>query len=210
MTKDNSIKFVYDKEKLKERTSLIRKISKNIIPILNDSDSLKDDEFLLGIAKITNVYYECLRDDGFLPEADGFEEDKLFKLVIVFVLLIFIFNLDIESSTVNSFWNNTNVDTSNPTAKLTFFFEKYPLIFKRGPLLEMAVMAYNQVMLGKTNRGLILDCYHMIYAPYVSWIVTGDEGFANLKQIENRYNNKLIHVKELNFGIAPYIKRGKN
>lgn len=207
MTTDNSIKFIYDKEKLKDKTRLIRNISKNLSSILNNSVNPSADDFLKSTSKIVTVYYECLRDDGFLPKAKGFDEDILFKLVVLFVLILFILKLDIDSSVVDSFWKKENIDSSNPTNMLVYFFEKYPLILKKGPFLEMALMAYNQVKLGKTNRGLILDCYHMIYAPYVNWIVTGDEGFSNLKQVENRYERKIIHISELNFGIVPYIKK---
>ena len=197
MTTDNSIKFVYDKEKLKKKTNLIRNISRNLPSILNNSDTLNDDAFLKSIAKVINVYYECLRDDEFLPVAADFDEYIFFKLVVTFVLILFILRLDVDSSVADSFWKETKINTADPTKMLMYFFEKYPLLFKRGPFLEMAVMAYNQVKLGKTNRGLVLDCYHMIYAPYVNWIVTGDEGFANLKQIENRYKSKITTCKRI-------------
>lgn len=207
MTNNNSINFAYNKAALKERTSLIRMISKHLSSILSDSDNLKSNEFLSSLAKVTNIHYECLRDDGFLPDITDFEEDILFKLVVIFVLVLFIFKLDFETKTIDEFWMKSGVDASNPTEMLIHFFEKYPLIFKRGPFLEMAVMAYNQVKLGKTNRGLILDCYHMIYAPYVDFIVTGDEGFANLKIIENRYQMKITNINELKFEMKPFIKR---
>lgn len=207
MTNNNSINFVYNKSALKERTSLIRMISKNLSSILSDSNNLKNNEFLSSLAKVTNVHYECLRDDGFLHDILDYEEDILFKLVVLFVLVLFVFKLDFETKTIDKFWMDSGVDDSNPTEMLIHFFQKYPLILKKGPFLEMAVMAYNQVKLGKTNRGLILDCYHMIYAPYVDFIVTGDEGFANLKHIENRYQMKITHINELKFEMKPFLKK---
>lgn len=123
------------------------------------------------------------------------------------MLLLFVLRLDFDSTVVESFWESANnIDVNDPTKMLICFFEKYPLLFKIGPILEMAIMAYNQILLGKPNRGLIFDCYHMIYAPYMDHIVTGDEGFVKLKSIENRYRGKLIHIKDLDFKISPFIR----
>jgi len=45
----------------------------------------------------------------------------------------------------------------------------------------------------------------MIYAPYVNWIVTGDMGFDNLKNLECHYRMKIIHVSEMNIRVSPYL-----
>ena len=204
MTTDNSVKFEYDKTRLKEKTSLIRKISKNLPSIINGSVK-ESDSFLFDISKIVGVYYECSRDDGFLPSSPEYDEEVLFKLVILFAMLFFVLRMDIDSRVIEKFWEGEGIASDNPTNMLIHLFESYPALFKIGPLLEMAVMAYNQVKRGNTNRGLLLDCYHMIYAPYVNWIVTGDMGFDNLKNLECHYRRKIIHVSEMNIRVSPYL-----
>jgi len=204
MTSDNSVKFDYDKSQLKEKTSLIRKISKNLPSIISGTVN-ESDFFLFNISKVVRVYYECLRDDGFLPSSSKFDEDVFFKLVILFAMLFFVLRMDFDSKVIERFWKSEGIAADDPTKILMYLFESYSELLKKGPLLEMAVMAYNQVMLGNTNRGLLLDCYHMIYAPYVNRIVTGDKGFDNLKKLEGQYSRKIIHVSEMNVRISPYI-----
>lgn len=207
MTTDNSIKFEYNKSHLKNKTSFIRKISKNLPSIISQSVSSKES-WLVNLSEIINVHYECLRDDGFLPETKKYDREVLFKLVVLFKMLFFVFRMDFDSSVIDRFWEHEECDR-NPTNMLTHIDETYTDLFRIGPLLEMAVMAYNQVKIGATNRGLLLDCYHMIYAPYVDFIVTGDEGFDNLKKLESRYSNKIMHVSEMNILISPYLVLNK-
>lgn len=204
MTTDNSVKFEYDKSKLKKKTSLIRKISNNLPSIIGGSVN-KDNQFLYNISKVISVYYECLRDDGFLSSSLKYNEEVLSKLVVLFALLFFVLRMDIDTNLIEEFWKDEEVPIDEPTKMLMHLFETYPELLKKGPLLEMAVMAYNQVMLGNTNRGLLLDCYHMIYAPYVNWIVTGDMGFDNLKKLESHYSGKIVHVSEMNIRTSPYL-----
>lgn len=207
MTINNSIKFEYDIEKLKNKTLYLHKISKNLKSIINYTLNSNADATLKRISKVITVYHDCLKSDGFLKETKEYKEELIYKLVILFVLILFILKLDFKSNVIDLFWEKENIDTSNPTTMLSYFFEKYPLVLSKGPILEMAVMAYNQMNLGKTNRGLILDCFHMVYAPYVSYIVTADKGFEKLTQIESRYKNKIIHVSGLNFSTTLYLSK---
>jgi len=207
MTTDNSIKFEYNKKHLKDKTSFIRKISKNLPSIINQSVS-NNESYLVILSEVINVHYECLRNDGFLPETSKYDGEILFKLVVLLKMLFFVFRVDFDSSVIEKFWEHEGCDR-NPTNMLTHIDETYTELYRVGPLLEMAVMAYNQVNIGATNRGLLLDCYHMIYAPYVDFIVTGDEGFDNLKKLESRYSNKIIHVSEMNIHISPYLTPNK-
>lgn len=207
MTTDNSIKFEYNKKHLKDKTSFIRKISKNLPSIINQSVS-NDEPWLVNLSKVINVHYECLREDGFLPETSKYDGEVLFKLVVLLKMLFFVFRMDFDSSVIERFWEDEGCD-KNPTNMLTHIDETYTELYRIGPLLEMAVMAYNQVNIGSTNRGLLLDCYHMIYAPYVDFIVTGDEGFDDLKKLDTRYSKKIIHVSEMNIHVSPYLTLNK-
>lgn len=207
MTTDNSVNINYDKTNLVEKTSFIRKISRNLPSIVycNVSDS---ESWIVSLSKIVDVHYECLRDDGFLPSTSKYDGEILFKLVVLMKMLFFVFRMDFDSSVVEEYWKNIECD-SNPTKRLMYLDESYPELFRVGPLLEMSVMAYNQVSIGDTNRGLLLDCYHMVYAPYVDFVVTGDEGFDDLKKLESRYTNKIIHVSDMNIHAAPYVSLKK-
>ena len=204
MTKDNSVNFEYSKSKLIKKTELIRNISNNLPSIIKGTIEQNKDGNLYRISEVLTVYFECLRADGFLPNSTKYDEETLNKLVVLFAMLFFVLRLDLDSNVIVKFLGDEGVPIEDPTKILTYVFENYSELFKRGPLLEMAVMAYNQVKLGNTNRGLLLDCYHMIYAPYVDWIVTGDDGFNNLKSMESRYRKKIIHVSKLGIGESPY------
>ena len=205
MTKNNSVNFEYNKSKLIEKTELIRNISNNLPSIIKGTIEQTKDGNLYRISEVLTVYFECLRADGFLPNSTKYDEVTLNKLVVLFAMLFFVLRLDLDSSVIVEFLEDEGVPAEDPTKILTYVFENYSELFKRGPLLEMAIMAYNQVKLGNTNRGLILDCYHMIYAPYVDWIVTGDDGFNKLQSMESRYREKIIHVSKLKIGASPYL-----
>jgi len=204
MTTDNSARVQYNKLELKKKTSILRQISRNLSSIIFNNVNPKND-LLFSISKIVTVHYECLRADGFLPKSSKYDEAVFFKLVVLFAMLFFVLRIDFDSNVIVDFWNEEGVNPEDSTKILTHLFENYPEILKRGPLLEMAIMAYNQVKLCDTNRGLLLDSYHMVYAPYVDFIVTGDDGFSSLKNSECHYEKKILHVSELNFKDIIYL-----
>lgn len=201
MVHDSKKTMVYDLAKLKKHTYFLRKISKKFNQLVTSNQDLDQnlDQDLESIKLIINLLYECLKRDGFLNNemTKDLNKEKYFKIVILFVLIIFYFRADIVSSCVEPFLKKTGIFDRNPTALLGNIFEKYNDILYVGPIAELSIMAYNQVENGSTNRGLILDCYHMIYAPYTNAIITSDVVFSNIKNMEKHYHWKVFHTSEL-------------
>jgi hypothetical protein len=207
MTEDNSLKFEYDKEILTQKTNFLRRISKNISSILKYPAVVPQATDIEHIAHVVNTFYECSLEDGFFEEVSGMKYDKraFFKLYILFVLIIFVLRLDFEPEVMESFWKEEGLTDDQPTEKLMYIMEQYPELLKRGPLLELTVMAYHQFLAGSKSRGLILDSFHAIYTPYVDTIISADADFETLKQQESHYARKLVHVSELNLHERPYV-----
>jgi hypothetical protein len=212
MAHDNSVTFQYDKEKLREKTKFLRSISTNLSSIVKYPTITPSDPNLQGVANIVHTYYECLYDDGFLPKREGkrYDLEILYKLFILIVLVFFILNLDLDSGVIEDFWRNVGLAENDETKRVMYIFEKYPELLKRGPLLEITIMAYHQLQLGRKNRGLIMDSFHMVYAPYVDTIISADQDFSELRSQEKHYSRKLVHISEINLREAPFISRSSS
>jgi len=211
MASDSSIKFDYNHEDLITKTSFIRGISNKIHQIVQYPDSKLTDKYHDHIANVIHTYYECLLEDGFFPELDDAKYNKkiFYKTFLLFTFGLLLFKFDIYNQPVDDFWKRIDFEGKNLTEKISAFFEKYPLIFKRGPLLEITMMAYHQLQLGRNNRGLILDSFHMVYAPYMDTIITADDDFIELKRLEKHYNKKLHHIEEMHLNVVPFLSKKK-
>ena len=207
MAHDNSVTFQYDKEKLKGKTKFLRSISKNLSAIVKYPTIKLADPYLQNVANIVHTYYECLYDDGFLPKNKGtkYNQEILYKLFVLIILVLFILRLDLDSGVIEQFWHNVGIAEDEQTKRMMYIFEKYPELLRRGPILEITIMAYHQLQLGRKNRGLILDSFHMIYAPYVNTIISADKDFSELRAQEQQYERKLVHVSEINLKETLYF-----
>jgi hypothetical protein len=205
MTKDSSITLIYDKDKLREKTQLLWNLSTNLNNIIKYPRSEISDEWTRNVAHIVNTFYECSRDDGFftINTSSNYNLERLYKIAILFVLVFFVLGLDFERDTIENYWNNIGI--SDPMERMKYVFETYHELFKRGPILELSVMAYHQLELNDRSRGLLFDCYHTIYAPHVNQIITNDNNFARLSELETHYARKLTHVSDMHFTVAPFI-----
>lgn len=207
MSHDNTVTFMYDKKKLRDKTKILWKISNNLPSILKYPAITPKDILMEHIAHIVFTSYDCLLNDGFLPKSEGMKYDHeiLYKLFVLFILVLFILRLDIDCDVIEQFWNDIGIDYSDPIRRLIFVFEKYPELLKRGPLMEVTIMAYHQLYLGRKNRGLIFDSLHMLYSPYVDTIISADKHFKELRSQEMHYKHKLVHVSEINLREIPFI-----
>lgn len=99
------------------------------------------------------------------------------------------------------------VGISDTFERLKYLIRKYEVLIYRGPFLEMALMAYNQIKeIKKSSRGLFFDCLHSIYFLYIDFFITNDEHFQMLKDNIEHFNYlKIYHLNELQ--LKTYIRR---
>ncbi len=192
MTKDDRITFVYDKNELRHKTSLYRKVSKNLSRILS-GETGSGDEIVDTIAYTTNTIFECLKNDGWKLPANK----TLNKFVIIYVILLLILCADFDSVEVRSFWESKGLADAPTNIWISYVFEHYPEIFWCGPVLEMANMACHQYEINRRDRGIILDGMHMIYAPYCDLIISGDAAFTSFRNQNRHYWGRLFHTSEI-------------
>lgn len=201
LANDSTRRFIFDQEELRKSAYYIRLISKNIKKIIIGSQNDLQSDFLLSLKNVIDTYYEVMKEEGVYDsrvEDNGYSEEIYYKLTILFVLLILVLRIDIvRDSDLQEFVASLPIDTDNPTEYLFYLFENYDQLFYIGPIAEMVMMAYHQVNLDKPNRGLIFDCYHNLYAPYVNYIVTADQFFSELANKVEHYSSRIAHISEI-------------
>lgn len=199
MTQDNSVTMVYDQDELLEKTKLLRIVSSNLSAIVCYPDMRVDSDILQNIAHIVHTVYECLDQDGFLTRWKNTRYDvrRLAKIYVIWIMGIFLLRFDLYNSPVENFWAEEALKSDDSVTRLMHITETYHELLYIGPIIEMTMMSYHQLALGRKNRGLLLDSMHCIYAPYVHTILTADEDFRQLAIQESHYVKKLKHVKEI-------------
>jgi hypothetical protein len=207
MTRDNSVTMIYNQDELLEKTKVLRKISLNLSAIISYPDAKIGSEFLNDIAHVVHTVYECLEQDGFLTRLENTKYDvKVFaKIYIIWIMGIFLLGFDLYNSPIERFWEEETLNSDDPVARLMHITEKYQELLHVGPIIEMTMMSYHQLILGRKNRGLLLDSMHCIYTPYVHTILTADEDFKQLAIQETHYGKKMKHVEYINLREIPYI-----
>lgn len=208
---DTTKNFIYDYDEIHGSAKYIREISKNINYLVKNGTTNNKSEVLAGLKKTIDTYYDVMKDDGFFDEKvakNGFDEKIYHKIAILFVLLVIVLRSDIVRETdLKEFWRTSSIDENNPSDQLQYIFEKYGQIFYIGPIAEMTIMAYHQVHLDKPNRGLIFDCYHMLYAPYVNHILTADKGFYELADNIDHYNGRILYFPNMGLHEILYVSK---
>lgn len=187
LANDTTRRFIVDPEELRKSAHHIRLISKNIRKIIIGDQGELQSDFLISLKNVIDTYYEVMKEEGVYDSRvnkNGYNEEIYYKLAILFVLLILVLRIDIvRDSDLQGFISSLPIDTDNPTVYLIYLFENYDQVFYTGPIAEMVMIAYHQVQLNKPNRGLIFDCYHNLYAPYVNYILTADQVFSELRRL---------------------------
>jgi len=207
MTRNNSVTMIYDQDELLEKTKILRTISSNLPAIVRYPDVRVRSDILQNIAHVVHTVYECLAQDGFLTRWENSDYDvrTLAKIYVIWIMGIFLLRFDLYNSPIESFWEEEALNTDDPVAKLMHVTETYQELLHVGPIIEMTMMSYHQLKLGRKNRGLLLDSMHCIYAPYVHTILTADEDFRQLATQEPRYGRKMKHVRDINLRDVPFL-----
>lgn len=201
MAKDTRITFVYDKDALKQKTSLLRKFSKNLPSIIDGkatSDNLVD-----GFGTVIQAFYDLLISNGIKLPADKI----VCKFVMLYSILLLVVLADFEKDEINEFWAGRGLKDGSTYDWLKHILESYPDLFWRGPVLEMANMACYQYKKNRRDRGILLDGMHMVYAPYCDVIFTNDDVFASYKNENPFYKNQIFHMSETKALTVPYTSQ---
>lgn len=192
---DKQKTFVYDYDILKDRMKLMQKFSKQLNKIIHRvvlDITVLDDEF--SLQQVVNYFYEQVKDE--LKHHDP-DYNKVIKISILFIFYILCLEADLDNSPQKKFWNQVGISPS--IDRLFYLMSKHKDLAFRGPIYQMAIMAYHQISLGqKSNRGLFMDCLHSIYITYTDNFITNDEHFKTLKERDIHPNFKrLMHISEI-------------
>jgi len=208
MTSDASVTYEYDKDALIAHSAFLRRLSTNLSRIIKYPQFPVSSAEIESTARVVQTVYECLENDGFLPLDSGERYDSvlLYKIAVLFVLVIFIFKLDFDPRVMEQFWTEIGIPATDLVARVMHVFEEYPRLLEHGPIMEMSIMAYHQLSLGVRNRGSLFDSMHMVYAPYVHTIISADDDFRTLRDAEPHYRRKLRHIDEIGLRAVPYTE----
>ncbi|UPT69961.1 MAG: hypothetical protein M0D53_12575 [Flavobacterium sp. JAD_PAG50586_2] len=126
-------------------------------------------------------------------------DKSVIKISILFMFYILCIEMDMDNSATKMYWSKIGI--TDPFKRMDYLMLKYKGIVLRGPIYQMAIMAFHQLSVeGKTNRGLFMDCLHSIYITYSDVFLTNDEHFKTLKEKGLHPNfSKLFHISEIGF-----------
>jgi len=181
-----------DTENLKEYTKNIHFLSKKMKTIVNsmtapDYEKREVDIFYLS-AKRINEKFDLPWDGDFM------------KITIVSVILAFYIlciGIEMDKSLIRDYWKKLKIE--DPFDRLEYLISKYPLFFKRGPLVEMSYMIKTQIsMQNSKSRGMLHDSFHVLYAYYADLFVTGDKHFKKfMTDIDDKAFKNIVLVEDI-------------
>lgn len=181
-------------DELKERTKPIRDLSKKLKNIINDMcdenySNYNEDPFHKAMLRVCkNLKYNNSQIN---------EYEKLIKISLVFLLFIICIGIELQNNLLKKYWEQLKIE--DPFDKLDYLIDNYPMLVNRGPIVEMAKMADEQLnMANSKSRGLLHDCFHSIYCYYTDNLITGDEHFKSLRENEkNTIFSRILMTEEI-------------
>ena len=194
MTENDRVTLVYDKDALRDRTTLLRAASKGLPKILGAApvEPISDEPIVTLLADTCNSVLYLLRQDGVELPSD----DVVCRLVVVYVSLLLVLATDIDDDEFHRFRDEQGLADNVTVDGMLFYFTAFPRLFWQGPILEMAVMAAHQFVAGRRDRGILLDGMHMIYAPYCDFIMSADSGFVSVRESYPFYAGRVFSLSE--------------
>jgi len=194
--KDKRRTFVLDFKELKSKMKLFQDFSKQLDKIINRvvfDLEIRDEAH--AYQNTINIIYNQI-NKNFKFQDDVYQ--KIVKISILLALFILCIEGDIDNLPIKIWWNKIGIVPI--LDRLFYLVDNHSEIFYRGPINQMAFMAYHQISLGqKSNRGLFMDCLHSIYTTYANIFITNDEHFKTLKEKEIHPNfSRVMHTSEIN------------
>lgn len=190
MTEDFRRTLNYDYDDLLKKTKPFRDISKNLEHVI--AGRVHGDDVIDTTMQYVCTVYLAIRSDLEVWKVDEITA----KFVILYVFLFLVVFADLDGEEVRKFWADKDFHSLEWVMEV---FTDYPEIFLRGPILEMATMSSLQYRSKNTNRGVLHDGMHMVYAPYVNAILSNDGAFLDLSKKHNFYSGRVVHLSDLEF-----------
>lgn len=142
------------------------------------------------VSNMTDPIYENKESDYFYLSAKRIAEKLDFPwtekyqnhyiIAVIITFFTFCIGIELDKSLIRNFWNKKNIE--DPLDRLDFLIENKPLLFKRGPIAEMTFMVQTQLsMKNSKSRGLLLDCFHLVYAYFSDFFITNDKHFGEFR-----------------------------
>lgn len=181
-------------DELKERTKPIRDFSKQLKNIITDMcdenySNYNNDPFHKAMLKVSeNLKY---------TDSQIIEYEKLIKISLIFLFFIICIGIELQNNLLVKYWEELNIE--DPFEKLDYLIDNHPMLLNRGPVIEMARMADEQLKMSNSkSRGLLHDCFHAIYCYYTDNLVTADEHFKSLRESEkNTIFSRILMTEEI-------------
>lgn len=193
---DISRTFLIDLNELKDFTKATHDLSKKFKSIINDMtaptyENKESDYFYLSSKKIAKKLD--------FPWSKDYQSHFIIASIITFFL--FCIGVELDKSQIRYFWKEIEIES--PLDRLDYLIENMPLIFKRGPIAEMTFMVQTQMsMKSSKSRGLLHDCFHLIYAYFSDFFITNDKHFGEFRDvIKHESFSKIIVIDELDLMI---------
>lgn len=192
--------FDLDYQELRKRTNELSSLSKSMYTIFNKNIIETNDKSFES--QLYN-FLTTLLDSTRLKGID--RNDKLAKISLMFIFYFLCLGIDLDPTLINDFWNARKID--NHFERLDYLLKKYPILIRRGPFIEMALMAFYQIHRKNiSSRGLFFDCLHTIYLPYVDIFVTKDRHFSSLKErVDHLIFKKIYNIHDIQINEYPRL-----
>lgn len=104
---------------------------------------------------------------------------RIIGLTAFLILIILCGGIGLDGKTITRYW--TDLGISRPEDRIEYAFSELKPLFVRGPLFLMATMCAVQEG-PKSNRGMIFDCMHSVYAIYSDMFLSADNHFRELRE----------------------------
>ncbi len=122
------------------------------------------------------------------------ESARIIGLTAFFILIILCGGGGLDRKTVDSYWASVGITT--PEERIEYAFTELKPLFIRGPILLMASMCAVQAG-AKSNRGMIFDCMHSVYAVYSDMFLSADNHFRELREHVLKQKGPRLRIRML-------------
>lgn len=193
---DTKKTFVFEQDLLMKQVNIIRETSKFLERLLktNDLDVSKVSEFIPAQTTIEGI----LNNLTIIKQNRDLIDDEmrqLYRIAIFFIMFILCAEMDLSPEPIQEFWRQVGLDSV--LDRIQYIFSNYEILVHRGPFAEMALMAQSQFKY-KSSRGLLFDCLHSLYLPYINHFFTTDEHFRYLRSSVIHFNYlKILLMDEI-------------
>lgn len=125
------------------------------------------------------------------------EYQSHFIISTIVTCIVFCIGIELDKSLIRNFWHERNIE--DPLDRLDYLISSMPLLFVRGPVAEMTLMVQSQILLSNSkSRGLLHDCFHLVYSYYSDFFLTNDSHFKELRDSFNHQSfTRIILANEI-------------